>query len=110
MLRDTSFATHSQRVYFSEAGTNEQGQVTSNYNYELDTGYEGVQNATVLWLSNLLMRFLRKDIRMGGALGTCCFYFNLTILLFPHGRTVFLSVGTAYLCELHNQGQQVSYL
>jgi hypothetical protein len=32
-------------VYFSEASTNEQGQVTRDYNYELDTGYEGVQNA-----------------------------------------------------------------
>jgi hypothetical protein len=103
MMWDTSFATHSQHVYFSEAGTNEQGQVTSNYNYELDTGYEGVQNATVLWLSNLLMRFLRKDIRVGGVLGTC-FYYQLTTSWFHHARTVFPSVDRAYLCEFHNKG------
>jgi hypothetical protein len=91
-------------MYFSEAGTNEQGHVTRDYNYELETGYEGVQNATVLWSWSLLMRFLRKDIRVGGALGNCCFYYQLTTSWFHHAGTVFLSVGTAYLCKFHNQG------
>jgi hypothetical protein len=110
MMGDTSFATHPQCVYFSEAGTNEQGQITKGYKYELDTGYEGVQNATVLWSWSILMRFLRKDIRVGGALGTYCFYYQLTTSWFPHAGTVFLSFGTAYLCEFHNQGQQLSCL
>jgi hypothetical protein len=91
-------------VYFSEADTNEQGQVTRDYNCDLDTGYEGVQNATVLWSWSHLMWFLRKDIRVGGALGTCCFYYQFTTSWFPHAGTVFLSVGKACLCEFHNQG------
>jgi hypothetical protein len=77
-------------VYFSEASTNEQGQVIRDYNYEMDTGFEGVQNATDLWTWSLLMRFLRKDIRVGGALGTCCFYYQLTSSWFHHAGTVFL--------------------
>jgi hypothetical protein len=72
-------------------------------NYEMDTGYEGVQNATVLWSWILLMRFLRKDIRVGGVLGTC-FYYQLTTSWFHHARTVFPSVDRAYLCEFHNKG------